>query len=98
VRRGLGDLVQHPAAVLFSMRDDASYGPALTHLATRVLGGLRGNHGALGAAQSLGFAAVATDDPARGDPWAGAQALRSEDVFHPWADLVRAGAAAVGRA
>jgi hypothetical protein len=96
VRRGLGDLVRYPAAVLFSMRDDASYGPALTHLATRVLGGLRGNHGALSAAQSLGFAAVACDGAARREPWPGAPALRPEEVFRPWAALVRAGAEPAG--
>lgn len=90
VRLGLGDLVQHPAPVLFSMRDDSSYGPALTHAGSRLLGGLVGNHGALTAAQSLGFAA-ATCDGGAPDPWPGEPALRPERVFRPWAALVRAG-------
>jgi hypothetical protein len=88
VRLAFGDLVRHPAPVLFSMRDECSYGPALTHAGSRLLGGLVGNHGALSARQSLAFAAASED---LGDPWPGAPALRPEDVFRPWAELVRAG-------
>jgi hypothetical protein len=90
VQLGLGELVQHPAPVLFSMRDDCSYGPALTHAGSRLLGGLVGSHGALSAAQSLGFAAATSDGDAA-DPWPDAPALRPEQVFRPWAALVRAG-------
>jgi hypothetical protein len=90
VRLALGDLVLYPAPVLFSMQDHYTYGPALTHMAGRLLGGLVGNHGALSATQSLGFAAVA-DEVA--DPWPSRTALRPEDVFRPWASLVRAGRA-----
>ena len=86
VRRALEDLVQYPASVLFSMRDDWTYGPALTHATARLVGGLVGNHGAITRAQSLGFAAVTEED---GDPWPGRPALRPEDVFRPWHDLVR---------
>ncbi|MGH0034896.1 MAG: hypothetical protein ACQGVK_07700 [Myxococcota bacterium] len=90
LRRGLEDLVRFPAPVLFSMRDGWTYGPALTHAGARMMGGQRGTHGALSREQSLGFAAV-TDDGS--DPWAGAQALRPEDVFRPWREWVRAGSA-----
>jgi hypothetical protein len=88
VRCGLEDLVQYPASVLFSMRDDWTFGPALTHAGARLIGGQVGTHGALTSAQSIGFAAVTEDG---GDPWAGAPALRPEDVFGPWRELVRAG-------
>jgi hypothetical protein len=88
VRCGLVDLVEHPAPVLFSMRDDWTFGPALTHAGAVLLGGQVGTHGALSAAQSLGFAA-ATEDA--GDPWPGAPALRSEQVFAPWGALLRGG-------
>jgi len=88
VRLGLGDLVLHPAPVLFSMRDSCTYGPALTHAGARLLGGQVGSHGSLSGPQSLGFAAVSEGD---GDPWPGAPALRPQQVFRPWADLVRAG-------
>jgi hypothetical protein len=90
VRLALEDLVLHPAPVLFSMQDTWSYGPALTHLGARVLGGLLGTHGALSAAQSVGFAAATAE---AGDPWPGAPALRATQVFRPWKELVRAGAA-----
>jgi hypothetical protein len=86
VRRGLEDLVAHPAPVLFSMRDDWTFGPALTHAGAVLLGGQVGTHGGLTAAQSLGFAA-ATEEVA--DPWPGAPALRSERVFAPWRALLR---------
>ena len=90
LRRGLEDLVRHPAAVLFSMRDAWTFGPALTHVGAAVMGGLVGNHGALSSAQSLGFAAVTGNGA---DPWPDAPALRTEDVLRPWRDLVRAGSA-----
>ena len=85
VRLGLGDLVLHPAPVLFSMREDWTFGPALTHAGAVLLGGQVGTHGALSAAQSLGFAAASE---ALGDPWPGAPALRSEQVFAPWRALL----------
>ena len=90
VRHGLTDLVQYPAPVLFSMRDSWTVGPALTHAGARLLGGQLGTHGALGAEQSLGFAAVTADGA---DPWEGAPALRPAQVFRPWLDRVRAGSA-----
>jgi hypothetical protein len=86
VHRAFEDLVQYPASVLFSMRDDWTYGPALTHATARLIGGVVGNHGAITQAQSLGFATV-TEGGA--DPWPAAAALRPEDVFRPWRDLVR---------
>jgi len=88
VRRAFEDLVQHPANVLFSMREGWTYGPLLTHATGLLVGGLLGNHGALTASQSLGFAAV-TDNVA--DPWRAAPALRPEDVFRCWRNLVRVG-------
>lgn len=88
VHHALTDLVLHPAPVLFSMKDTQTYGPALTHMGTHLLGGLTGTHGALSAPQSHGFAAVTTGTP---EPWQGAPALRPEDIFRPWAALVRAG-------
>jgi len=88
LRRGLEDLVRFPAAVLFSMRDSWTFGPALTHVGAAVMGGLVGNHGSLSAAQSLGFAAVTRNGA---DPWPGTPALRTEEVLRPWSDLVRAG-------
>ena len=90
VRSGLQDLVLNPASVLFSMREDCTYGPGLTHAGSALIGGQVGTHGALTAAESLGFAALAGID---GDPWEGAPALRPQDVFRPWSDLVRAGSA-----
>jgi hypothetical protein len=86
VRSALEDLVRYPANVLFSMRDTWTYGPALTHATARLVGGVVGNHGAITSAQSLGFAAVTEDS---GEPWPGAPALRPEEVFRPWRDLVR---------
>jgi hypothetical protein len=88
LRHALGDLVRYPAAVLFSMHDSWTYGPALTHAGATLMGGQHGTHGALTAAQSLGFAAVTGDGP---DPWPGAPALRPEEVFRPWRQRVRAG-------
>lgn len=88
VRHGLEDLVLHPAPVLFSMRDDWTFGPALTHAGAVLLGGQVGTHGALAAAQSLGFAA-ATEEA--GDPWRGVPALRAEQVFAPWRALLGGG-------
>lgn len=88
LRRGLEDLVRYPATVLFSMRDSWTFGPALTHVGATVMGGIVGNHGALSATQSLGFAAVTRNGA---DPWSGAPALRTEEVLRPWGDLVRAG-------
>jgi hypothetical protein len=86
VRRGLEDLVEHPAAVLFSMQDDVTFGPLLTHAGAVLMGGQVGSHGSLGAEQSLGFAAATDED---GDPWPGAPALRPEQVLRPWRDLLR---------
>jgi hypothetical protein len=86
VRRGLEDLVEHPAPVLFSMREDWTFGPALTHAGAVLLGGQVGTHGGLSAAQSLGFAAANEE---AGDPWPGAHALRSEQVFAPWRTLLQ---------
>jgi hypothetical protein len=88
VRRAMEDLVQYPAPVIFSMKDSCTYGPALTHAGARLFGGQTGTHGALSTEPSLGFAAVTEDQP---DPWPGAAALRPEDVFRPWRDVVRAG-------
>lgn len=88
VRLALGDLVLYPAPVLFSMQDSFTYGPALTHAGARLLGGLVGNHGSLSARQSLGFAAVTRNGD---DPWRGAPTLRPEDVFRPWAEVLRSG-------
>jgi len=88
VRHGLTDLVVHPAPVLFSMADSFTYGPSLVHAGARLLGQV-GNHGALTTAQSCGFAAVSQQDS---DPWPGRPALRPEEVFRPWAEVVRAGA------
>jgi hypothetical protein len=93
VRRGLEDLVLHPAPVLFSMREDWTYGPALTHAGAMLLGGQVGTHGALSAAQSLGFATASEE---RGDPWNGAPALRAEQVFAPWRALLDRGLARQG--
>jgi hypothetical protein len=84
------DLVQHPAAVIFSMRDGWTYGPALTHTAARLVGGQVGTHGSLAAPQSLGFASVTANGD---DPWRDAPALRPEDVFRPWWWLVHEGSA-----
>ncbi len=89
VRHGLEDLVEKPAPVLFSMGDDCTYGPALTHAGARLLGGQLGTHGGLSRAQSLGFAAC-TD--AGSDPWPATPALRPEQVLRPWGDRVRAAA------
>lgn len=86
VHRAFEDLVQYPAHVLFSMRDTWTYGPTFTHATARLVGGLVGNHGAITSTQTLGFAAV-TEDCA--DPWHAAAALRPEDVFRPWRELVR---------
>lgn len=91
VRRGLEDLVEHPAPVLFSMQDAVTFGPALTHAGAVLMGGQVGSHGSLGAEQSVGFAAVTDQD---GDPWPGAAALRPEQVLRPWRELLRAEAAA----
>jgi hypothetical protein len=53
------------------------------------MGGQVATHGALGAAESLGFASCTHEDESI---WRGARALRPADVFSPWAALVRAGA------
>jgi len=89
IRHGLTDLVRMPAQVLFSMRDTYTYGPPLTHLGANLMGGQLATHGALSAAESTGFAASTFAD----DPWNGAPALRPREVFRPWRELVRVGAA-----
>ncbi len=90
---GFQDVCRYPGQVLFSMRDDWTWGPATTHLAAGVMGGQRGTHGALTARQSRGFAAVRGGGPEAARAWSAAPALRPEDVFAPFADDVRAGAA-----
>lgn len=67
----------------------ARKGRFVEHLRDRAYD-LVGNHDALSAAQSLGFAAVTQNGA---DPWLGAPALRTEDVLRPWGDMVRAGRA-----
>lgn len=84
VRRGLTDLVEWPAQVLFSMEDGYTYGPNLVYAATLLRGGQVGSHGGLTRAQSTAFAATTEDRPDTGP-------LRPEQVFAPWAELVRLG-------
>ena len=45
------DLVEFPAPVLFSMGSGYTYGPALTHAGSTLLGGQVGTHGGLGSEQ-----------------------------------------------
>jgi hypothetical protein len=90
VRRGLLDLVQAPAPVLFSMKQNWTYGPPLTHFGAKIMGGQIGTHGALSAEESLGFAtATAPDEPAE---WREQPALRPQEVLRPWRRLAAAGA------
>lgn len=86
VARGLSDLVEFPAPVLFSMAEGWTYGPALVHAGAELIGGQVGTHGALARASSLGFCATTIPDPV----WP-AHLLRPEHVFAPWHGLVRAG-------
>jgi hypothetical protein len=85
IRRALSDLVEFPAPVLFSMRSGYTYGPALTHVGSALLGGQMGTHGGLGSEQSLGFLSVA------GLP-APPPVVRAESALIPYADVVIRGA------
>jgi hypothetical protein len=87
-RLAFDGLVRFPAAVLFSMSEGWTFGPGWTHAGTRLIGGQTGTHGALLSEQSLGFASVAAEGD---DPWSGAPALRPEQVFAPWRELIRTG-------
>lgn len=91
VRHGMEDVVRNPAPVLFSMRETWTYGPPLTHIGAEFMGGQVATHGALTAAESLGFATCSEDDEP--EAWRAAPALRPEQVLRPWRPLVRAGAA-----
>lgn len=86
IRHGLTDLVDWPAQVLFSMEDGYTYGPNLIYTASLLRGGQVGTHGGLSYAQSLGFSATTEERPDEG-------VLRPEQVFAPWAELVRMGSA-----
>ena len=88
---GFRDIVDHPGQVLFSMDRGWTWGPRLTSVAARLVSGQVGTHGALSADQSLGFAAARGG--AEDAPWP-ASPMRPEAVFAPFADAVRAGAAA----
>jgi hypothetical protein len=87
VREGLHSIVQMPAQVLFSMRDDWTFGPALTHLGAELMGGQLATHGALSRAQSIGFATVTAGDE-NAWPWP-PTALRPWEVLAPWRSLLR---------
>jgi hypothetical protein len=85
IRRAITDLVEFPAPVLFSMGSGYTYGPALTHAGSTLLGGQVGTHGGLGLEQSLGFLSVA------GLP-APPPVVRAESALIPYSDLVIRGA------
>jgi hypothetical protein len=85
------DIVRRPAPVLFSMKPTWTYGPPLTHLGAEIIGGQEATHGALGAEESLGFAACSEGDEP--EAWRAAPALRPHEVLRPWRELVRAGSA-----
>ena len=81
LRVGFGELVQHPAPVLFSMAKGWTFGPTVTHAAAQLRGGQVATHGALSADQSVGFA-VSTCSGWEAGP------LRPAQVFAPWRDRV----------
>ena len=91
VRHGLLDLVRAPAPVLFSMKQNWTYGPPLTHLGAGLMGGQVGTHGALTADESTGFAicTAEVEPPA----WREHPALRPQQVLRPWRSLVATGGA-----
>lgn len=89
VRHGLTDLVEWPAQVLFSMQDGFTYGPTLVYAASLLRGGQVASHGGLSRAQSTAFMATTEERPDSGP-------LRPEEVFAPWADLVRLGSTLPG--
>lgn len=86
VRRGLTDLVDWPAQVLFSMEDGYTFGPGIIYAATLLRGGQVGTHGGISYKQSVGFAATTEQRPDAGP-------LLPEQVFAPWAELVHQGSA-----
>jgi len=88
IRRGLTDLVDWPAPVLFSMDRGWTTGPALTRMAAEMMGGQTATHGALRRAQSQGFVAATS-----GDPEIAPGAVRAEQALAPFGDLVRLGRA-----